>query len=997
MRRRGNKSTKVPGVKLRPAQPGASTSRNYAETDAVCVQDSQLQIDSDNTKYYDPTPRPFAGVVLCATGITDKPGIFKQAVELGATANSNFTTRVTHLIANEHGSAKYKCALEHKIPIVQPSWITESYNIWLHGDDVKFEESIKRHRLPVFNGVVICVSGIPDVVRRTEISKLVMSQGGTYVKALQRPVIVTHLLCSGDEETDKMFYAEKFNKQGEADIKLVWEEWFWDSLEFGGRFDENIYQARRPRPKPRKSVEAAVIPSLSPDQEQSADNVADRPQNTANNHRSSTPRTEDEEELIQASVKKPVGFQRELWRSVLAPRGYTWNEEETILIRSPVKTRNQVSPVEVPEENVYQGRKNGSVLSSSSFRRANSFAQLPSTKQPLRRLMSTRLKDPTVVGDDETNGSGVEAAMTMEVDTPGAGPSTSRGFVAPEDIPPPPTPLIFSDLKFTALGEANCDSVRGAIRKAGGVFVENVDLEVGAFKVDIIIVRLVSGSNIFCSIQSPSVQEKFRTECWLEKCLYEENLCSPDRHITFTPVSVRCPIVGAENVRVSFSGFDQAERFFMTRLIKVLGLTLLANFSKRATHLLCPSAEGLKFVKAREWGIPVVGMTWLEEMKRSGVVPDVQEHVDPAKLQLVGEPEKNVPKGKRKAIDIGLPIADITNCIESQSQTQDDSQPLEFPLKQQEQDPSPSTPAVPTLSQLSLAENGSFGKPIALLVSGTSLQNDQTISSMTNPDEREDNAPTSISSIDEPTGVRARSHSESGSKFLKNAEPQHDAMVLDSSSEGQMNVPSSNTPSPIKPAVKQVGKGKARAFTRTKSISKSPSKYYPPTQPLDSEATKALHESLTSLLGKRRSEESADSNRDSARRRGDRVDGKRPRPMRTKSTTSNEAPEPSSDHTFDSFDADGVNNNSFGFGHPDTILLDVDSYQEQSIRVTYEDPEQRAEKRKLMRLLESESVEELGKTEASKAKTKGDEITFASSNRESSRRRMTRKNTGTRS
>lgn len=121
--------------------------------------------------------------------------------------------------------------------------------------------------------MVLCVSGIPDVVRRTEISKLVMSQGGTYVKALQRPVVVTHLLCSGDEETDKMFYAEKFNKQGEADIKLVWEEWFWDSLEFGGlwsffntlmileifypgRFDENIYQARRPRPKPRNSIEA---------------------------------------------------------------------------------------------------------------------------------------------------------------------------------------------------------------------------------------------------------------------------------------------------------------------------------------------------------------------------------------------------------------------------------------------------------------------------------------------------------------------------------------------------------------------------------------------------------------------------------------------------------------------------------------------------------------------------------------------------------------------
>jgi len=31
-----------------------------------------------------------------------------------------------------------------------------------------------------------------------------------------------------------MKYAEKFNQKGEANIKLVWEEWFWDSIHFGG-------------------------------------------------------------------------------------------------------------------------------------------------------------------------------------------------------------------------------------------------------------------------------------------------------------------------------------------------------------------------------------------------------------------------------------------------------------------------------------------------------------------------------------------------------------------------------------------------------------------------------------------------------------------------------------------------------------------------------------------------------------------------------------------
>ena len=50
-----------------------------------------------------------------------------------------------------------------------------------------------------------------------------------------------------------MRYAEKFNAKGEAKIHLIWEEWFWDSLDFGGRFDEAKYQVRRPRPE-RKTL-----------------------------------------------------------------------------------------------------------------------------------------------------------------------------------------------------------------------------------------------------------------------------------------------------------------------------------------------------------------------------------------------------------------------------------------------------------------------------------------------------------------------------------------------------------------------------------------------------------------------------------------------------------------------------------------------------------------------------------------------------------------------
>ena len=131
-----------------------------------------------------------------------------------------------------------------------PDWIAEAHTIWLRGDDVDVQQvrdaitvwtqtdcpsqSISKHRLPIFSGVVLSLSGIEDVHRRTEINRLLTAHQGTYLKNLERPVRVTHLLCSGDTETDKMKYAEKFNKHKEAHIHLVWEEWFWDCLEFGG-------------------------------------------------------------------------------------------------------------------------------------------------------------------------------------------------------------------------------------------------------------------------------------------------------------------------------------------------------------------------------------------------------------------------------------------------------------------------------------------------------------------------------------------------------------------------------------------------------------------------------------------------------------------------------------------------------------------------------------------------------------------------------------------
>lgn len=81
-----------------------------------------------------------------------------------------------------------------------------------------------------------------------------------------------------------------------------------------------------------------------------------------------------------------------------------------------------------------------------------------------------------------------------------------------------------------------------------------------------------SGSKIFSYAASdPPLCNKFRTECWLEKSLHSSLVYPPSTHITFAPIGVQCPVVGAERVKISFSGLDEAEGIFMKRFVKGLG------------------------------------------------------------------------------------------------------------------------------------------------------------------------------------------------------------------------------------------------------------------------------------------------------------------------------------------------------------------------------------------------------------------------------------------
>ena len=75
-----------------------------------------------------------------------------------------------------------------------------------------------------------------------------------------------------------------------------------------------------------------------------------------------------------------------------------------------------------------------------------------------------------------------------------------------------------------------------------------------------------------------------------------------------------------------------------------VGINLASTFSRRATHLLCPSGTGLKFEKACQWGIPVVNVQWLVKIAESGQIPGLERQ--PTIIVPEGDPRMRVPSSK---------------------------------------------------------------------------------------------------------------------------------------------------------------------------------------------------------------------------------------------------------------------------------------------------------------------------------------------------------------
>ncbi|KAF8673990.1 PLP-dependent transferase [Rhizoctonia solani] len=660
--RRGHGSTKVPNVKIRPVTKKTTQTDDYDDEPSYEPMRESLRSD--------PSARPFAGMNICCSGVKDKLILFAKARELGATCSSDLTDLTTHLVADAPGSAKHKCAVELGIPVCTSEWIIEVHRRWLAGDDIDTEESITKHLLPPLKGVIVCVTRLDDENARQRLGKSSRRLGAEHRSHMSKDV--THLLVGSDPGDDvdnkKLEWVKRINaKRREEDaeepqIAIVWDVWLLKCAASHSRVSEKEYAYSETGTRPEAPADIEQILRRGSSKKPTKIYV------TASNVGAASTNNNSKEILEKARVRR-VAPKDTVWGSILSSRSQV--EDTTAAPEGLSSPKPQLLEDDSATEDEDEDDKTSRMP--------------PKPVEPLRIPLNPRLQSGVggssmVSRLNSLRGSAFQLGPALSEHTaPASGRTTSVSNLGQKlggartgepQSPPPSTAKVFSGKRIAPIGEACGQMLYDALRAHGATVIETSDPK-GKRKAgdsepnlppeaDFYIVRLASES----AKQANKLDSyhKFRTDCWVEHCIFEDRLCSPEENITYAPLKVELPVPGAEFIKLHWTGLDNEQETAVKRLIKALGIASTETFARRVnTHLLCPSRSGLKYGKALQWQVAVVDMEWIYGIGKEGKISDADLASARQKLEQAG------PKTNAASMDgpSGLEATDLLSMSNS--------------------------------------------------------------------------------------------------------------------------------------------------------------------------------------------------------------------------------------------------------------------------------------------------------------------------------------------
>ncbi|KAM6063452.1 protein ECT2 isoform 4-T4 [Chlamydotis macqueenii] len=174
-------------------------------------------------------------LVLCFTGFRKKDELVKLVTlvhHMGGIIRRDFSSKVTHLVANSTHGDKFRIAVSLGTPIVKAEWI---YKAWEKRNEIDFcaadDDFRNQYKVPPFQDCMLSFLGFSDD-EKANMEEMTEMQGGHYLPVGDERC--THLVV--EESTVKDLPFEPLKK-----LYVVKQEWFWGSIQMDARAGESMY------------------------------------------------------------------------------------------------------------------------------------------------------------------------------------------------------------------------------------------------------------------------------------------------------------------------------------------------------------------------------------------------------------------------------------------------------------------------------------------------------------------------------------------------------------------------------------------------------------------------------------------------------------------------------------------------------------------------------------------------------------------------------------
>uniref|UniRef100_A0A8D0FMM8 Epithelial cell transforming 2 n=1 Tax=Strix occidentalis caurina TaxID=311401 RepID=A0A8D0FMM8_STROC len=174
-------------------------------------------------------------LVLCFTGFRKKDELVKLVTlvhHMGGIIRRDFSSKVTHLVANSTHGDKFRIAVSLGTPILKAEWI---YKAWEKRNEIDLcaadDDFRNQFKVPPFQDCMLSFLGFSDD-EKANMEEMTEMQGGHYLPVGDERC--THLVV--EESTVKDLPFEPLKK-----LYVVKQEWFWGSIQMDARAGESMY------------------------------------------------------------------------------------------------------------------------------------------------------------------------------------------------------------------------------------------------------------------------------------------------------------------------------------------------------------------------------------------------------------------------------------------------------------------------------------------------------------------------------------------------------------------------------------------------------------------------------------------------------------------------------------------------------------------------------------------------------------------------------------